>query len=525
MSSKKYAFLPMGDDELGPAKVTKEKKEKRSKHRHRDHDRNDRDRGERSSRRRSRSRSRSPYRPAKQQYRKRDTDADDRWADEEPPSDIDDVEEEPEFKESAPKRSGLVGNTCSLSTPFIISLFSNLTTMVLPTVSFVSLVAISLAGIVASQSDDFDCCFTLEVSGDLGGKLKHGTTGDLRVNSNFQEAFMCAYESSDKLQDSIGNNCRFSSPSMKFECLSGVPGDGDFFFDFGEATDGGEKPILLTYDGHDKFLACPSEGPSSDAGSFVLYSRAKEDQEGCVDVSLQQVGPSSSCYDRGLLEKFRSPTKSTRAPVTGTIEEVSPARKSCTLSDTSTRLPAKRVGSGSLDSLIVNPDGWASINDENSTIFEFEMAPLWVNHPRDATTRRCAVEFRFPACSNMPEGYPCAVWSGSEQQDSAGAGMEWYHVYTRDDPAASSLETSAGPVDWAPWDDFYQFGSEDAITVGTFECGVDRSGGIIRTISFLVESVNGWSLSFAQAGMGTQSQWPLGVGAYVTACDDTTPWP
>ncbi|KAF3353581.1 hypothetical protein VDGD_00165 [Verticillium dahliae] len=104
MSSKKYAFLPMGDDELGPAKVTKEKKEKRSKHRHRDHDRNDRDRGERSSRRRSGSRSRSPHRPAKQQYRKRDTDADDRWADEEPPSDMDDVEEEPEFKESAPKR-------------------------------------------------------------------------------------------------------------------------------------------------------------------------------------------------------------------------------------------------------------------------------------------------------------------------------------------------------------------------------------------------------------------------------------
>ncbi|KAF3353580.1 Choline dehydrogenase [Verticillium dahliae VDG1] len=263
--------------------------------------------------------------------------------------------------------------------------------MVFPTVSLVSLAAISLAGIVACQSEDFDCCFTLEVSGDLGGKLKHGTTGDLRVNSNFQEAFICADESADRLQDSIGNGCRFSPPSMKFECLSGVPGDGDFFFDFGEATDGGEKPILLTYDGHDKFLACPSEGPSSDAGSFVLYSRAKEDQEGCVDVSLQQVGPSSGCYDRGLLEKF---------------------------------------------SLVVNPDGWASINDENST-----------------------------------------------------------------------------------------FGSEDAITVGTFECGVDRSPGIVRTISFLAESVNGWSLSFAQAGMGTQSQWPLGVGAYVTACDDTTPWP
>ncbi|KAK2755431.1 ATP-dependent RNA helicase DHX8 (helicase associated domain-containing protein) [Colletotrichum kahawae] len=103
MASKKYAFLPMEDDEVGPTKVVKEKKKHKSRHRDRSRERErDRDRSERTSRRRSRSR--SPARPSKQ-YRKRDTDNDDRWADEEPPSQgEEEVDEEPEFQESASKR-------------------------------------------------------------------------------------------------------------------------------------------------------------------------------------------------------------------------------------------------------------------------------------------------------------------------------------------------------------------------------------------------------------------------------------
>ncbi|KAI8274382.1 Pre-mRNA-splicing factor ATP-dependent RNA helicase-like protein [Colletotrichum sp. SAR11_240] len=102
MASKKYAFLPMEDDEVGPTKVVKEKKKHKLRHRDRSRERDrDRDRSERTSRRRSRSR--SPARPSKQ-YRKRDTDNDDRWADEEPPSEVEEVDEEPEFQESASKR-------------------------------------------------------------------------------------------------------------------------------------------------------------------------------------------------------------------------------------------------------------------------------------------------------------------------------------------------------------------------------------------------------------------------------------
>ncbi|KAG5926145.1 hypothetical protein E4U42_003583 [Claviceps africana] len=139
MSSKRYAFVPMQDEEVGPQKVVKEKKHKhkhrsrdshrdshrdRDRDRHRDRDRDrDRDRGDEPSSRRSESRRhRSPStspgpatssrsRDAKQ-YRRRDVDAgapfDDRWADEEPPSDDDpDARshgETPELEASASKR-------------------------------------------------------------------------------------------------------------------------------------------------------------------------------------------------------------------------------------------------------------------------------------------------------------------------------------------------------------------------------------------------------------------------------------
>lgn len=113
MSSKKYAFLPMDEDEVGPQKVTKEKKHK---HRHRDRDRSEKSSSQpsKSRRERSRSRDRSPRRTSShhsrpKQYRRRDNDGDfdDRWGDEEPPSNDSEQEDEREFEESASKRPKL----------------------------------------------------------------------------------------------------------------------------------------------------------------------------------------------------------------------------------------------------------------------------------------------------------------------------------------------------------------------------------------------------------------------------------
>ncbi|KAH9906811.1 P-loop containing nucleoside triphosphate hydrolase protein [Xylariomycetidae sp. FL2044] len=102
--SKRYAFVPMDDEtEVGPQKVEKKDK-KRSKHR--SHRRTS------PTRSRSRSRSRSPRRDSHRHKSKTIRkggygDYDDRWGDEEPdpdPSSADEPAEEPEFRESAPKR-------------------------------------------------------------------------------------------------------------------------------------------------------------------------------------------------------------------------------------------------------------------------------------------------------------------------------------------------------------------------------------------------------------------------------------
>ncbi|KAI1875194.1 hypothetical protein JX265_004252 [Neoarthrinium moseri] len=117
MSGKRYAFVPMEDEEVGPQKVEKKSKSKH-RDRDRDHDRDrDRDRDRGSSRRhqqsrhsRSRSRSRSPResRSSKSKsYRTKERtndDFDDRWGDQEPSDDEAAADDEPEFQESASKR-------------------------------------------------------------------------------------------------------------------------------------------------------------------------------------------------------------------------------------------------------------------------------------------------------------------------------------------------------------------------------------------------------------------------------------
>jgi pre-mRNA-splicing factor ATP-dependent RNA helicase DHX16 len=95
MGAKKYALLPMEEDDLGPAKVVDKKKEKR-----RHSEKGSSSHREKSHRERSRSpRRESVHRSKTIRRRDRDADFDDRWGDEEYAS-----EEEPEFQESAPKR-------------------------------------------------------------------------------------------------------------------------------------------------------------------------------------------------------------------------------------------------------------------------------------------------------------------------------------------------------------------------------------------------------------------------------------
>ncbi|KAI8629950.1 P-loop containing nucleoside triphosphate hydrolase protein [Xylariaceae sp. FL1651] len=101
--SKRYAFIPMDEEEVGPQKVEKKSKQRRRDETDRSHSRR--------HHRRSRSHSRSPHREPHDQKSKSirkhgQDDYDDRWGDEEPiptPSG-DEGADGPEFQESVPKR-------------------------------------------------------------------------------------------------------------------------------------------------------------------------------------------------------------------------------------------------------------------------------------------------------------------------------------------------------------------------------------------------------------------------------------
>lgn len=114
--SKRYAFVPMDEEEASPQKIETKAKSRRRDDRDRDSNR-DRAHGRRHrspSRSRSRSRSQNRNRSPRREAHKKSksirkhgaSDYDDRWGDEEPDPNLsaDELVGEPEFRESAPKR-------------------------------------------------------------------------------------------------------------------------------------------------------------------------------------------------------------------------------------------------------------------------------------------------------------------------------------------------------------------------------------------------------------------------------------
>ncbi|KAF7886790.1 uncharacterized protein EAF02_003437 [Botrytis sinoallii] len=106
MASKKYALLPMEEEEIGPAKVVAKRKEKKS---HRESS-SRRDRHREKSPRRERSPRRDTEQRSKTIRNKADDDYEERWGDEEYIS-----EDEPEFQEPASKRVKTVHSDDNIS--------------------------------------------------------------------------------------------------------------------------------------------------------------------------------------------------------------------------------------------------------------------------------------------------------------------------------------------------------------------------------------------------------------------------
>ncbi|RYP43388.1 hypothetical protein DL770_011693 [Monosporascus sp. CRB-9-2] len=149
-----------------------------------------------------------------------------------------------------------------------------------------------------------------------------------------------------------------------------------------------------------------------------------------------------------------------------------------------------------------------SISPRNVTIFEYSIPPsfLPLNTSNSGFPPLCALEFRMPVCTDLPNGYPCYDFSGLEQEIVANSGINF--VLRTDD-------------DMATWDDteLHQvFPGENSI-IGTFECAkLAGSYGGNRGISWEARSVRNFSLEFLHAGVGDSPEFQNGIGAWIVPC-------
>jgi hypothetical protein len=143
----------------------------------------------------------------------------------------------------------------------------------------------------------------------------------------------------------------------------------------------------------------------------------------------------------------------------------------------------------------------AAITATNSTIFHFSI-------PRDfasSSQQLCALQFRLPFCSELPAGYPCFNFTGSEQELSSNSG-------------AIFSQFSAGE-ELPSWNNtaLKQIYPGDKNVLGTFDCGASTYGSGNRDVAWLASSVRNFGLQFKQAGVGS-SEFKDGVGAFIVAC-------
>ncbi|KAB5525754.1 hypothetical protein GE09DRAFT_480412 [Coniochaeta sp. 2T2.1] len=150
----------------------------------------------------------------------------------------------------------------------------------------------------------------------------------------------------------------------------------------------------------------------------------------------------------------------------------------------------------------------ADINPMRSTVFQFDLGELLRTPPSNGSLEVgvCALQFRLPVCTQLPDGYPCYQFSGMEQEVLQRSGMRIEFVDGSDRPAS-----------WVAVPLVQVWPGEDTL-VGTFACGVVGPrgvGGQGGMVSWLAESVNGFELSFLQASNGGYRN---RVGLFIVNC-------
>ncbi|KAI1778110.1 hypothetical protein F4818DRAFT_404938 [Hypoxylon cercidicola] len=338
------------------------------------------------------------------------------------------------------------------------------------------------------QLDDV-CCFGLASVGRVNETVLEDHVGDLILGGSFQEGNFCIDKAAKTVHDGLRHNCFMRAPDYQFECYQGAVGTTAFDTTF----DHEDGKAYLTYDnGPGVFFACPVT--ENNEVHYNLFSD-EANKTDCEPVSLALVDPLDTCLIKNSNDAERSvaeldtspPTLSVWPPVLSQGCVVSPSAPSIA--------PYKTVinSGNSISWSGKNTTAMASITPTNTTVFYFDI-------PRRlaASSSTCALEFRMPACEDLPSDYPCYLFSGLEQEFLQNSGM----TFSRNGALPGWNDT-----------ELHQVMPGETNIIGTFECNQ-----MAGPHGWRASSVRNFVLEFVQAGVGPNAKFKDGVGAFVVEC-------
>ncbi|KAI0202071.1 hypothetical protein F4808DRAFT_94186 [Astrocystis sublimbata] len=400
------------------------------------------------------------------------------------------------------------------------------------------------------------CCFGLSSIGMVDDTVEENHIGGLSLGGPFQQGSFCFDKSTKTIKDGLNHNCFMRSPTEQFQCYAGAVGATAFDIPSSRINN---KPYL-TYDGGPgTFYACPiGTGP---AQYHDIFSTSKPNTTDCVTVKLALNDASAGCSFASNTTTTATTTSSV-APTTAShrstqVREDGPLAKAtasfidfsqmkraglsssvspksdgihqavtntssttatashttrpsftCSVSPSAPSIAPVRLGLHDDSS----PDGLqdsssrASISSHNSTFFIYSIPNSFLLPVSDTKMPLCALQFRMPVCTELPENYPCYSFSGLEQEFLAKSGMNFDLVF---DDGAATWNGSA----------LHQVIPGESTILGTFDCAApNKSYGTHRKMSWHVRSVRNFSLNFLHAGVGDEAQFRDGIGAWIVPC-------
>ncbi|KAI0879146.1 hypothetical protein GGS24DRAFT_440939 [Hypoxylon argillaceum] len=418
-----------------------------------------------------------------------------------------------------------------------------------------------VAGVVADagaalrvrQSDD-TCCFGLDSVGVVDEEVKEDHTGGLSLGGPFQQGGFCFDKSTKTIKDTLNHNCFMRAPNEQFQCYAGAI--GATVFDISPPDQSGKS--YLTYDGGPgNFYACPVG--SGDDEFYTIFSAFKPNTTGCISVGLVLYNSSAGCVSANNTTPATSTSSSRRKPTShwstqvrapqssvhtattstmsgysqvpdaGIWSSMSPSASSsiesssktssltashttkpsstCSVSPSAPSIAPLKLGSPdkSAQDGIRDNSAEVSITSTNSTVFLYSIPNSFLPPVSDAKPLLCALQFRMPVCTELPKGYPCYNFSGLEQEFLANSGMNFDLIL--DDGQATWNGTT-----------LHQVIPGDKTIVGTFECGTPKGSYGARKMGWHVSSVRNFSLEFLHAGVGNDTKFQDGVGAWIVPC-------